>query len=412
MRYVRRQHEATPPFAWPPTREDLDLIEVVEADTLCRVHTRCDEPEPPPAVPPDLLIPVTPVRPVPTPLSNVEPLPTPTPPPASVSPVQAWAVGLAAGWMWLATRFDGNALLAAVAVLAISLSAYLSLRTAPVPAVDVGAPVADAPAVPLPRHPAIAFARLELGWFTPLPSTLAQPPAVRTRVSSPSAPVDRKTPGRRDAQARSYAPAQLRVARGPESTSRPQSSPPVATRTRTAPAAIAPPLALNTRRSPFLSNVIESMQTSRSAFVPTITPAVDTSRRERVTPTSTPLETRSRTAAPTAQSPAPQHQQIYAALHQYERAYAQLDAQAVRAVWPSVDARALERAFHDLKSQTLVFERCDIDVARAQAVAACRGRATYETRAGQQTARSEPREWTFTLQKSDEAWRIVSASAH
>jgi len=103
---------------------------------------------------------------------------------------------------------------------------------------------------------------------------------------------------------------------------------------------------------------------------------------------------------------------VRAALKEYERAYEQLDAKAVRAVWPSVDTRALERAFHDLKSQTLVFDRCDIDVARgSQAVAACSGRATYETRAGQQAARSEPREWTFTLQKSDEAWRIVSASA-
>ena len=29
----------------------------------------------------------------------------------------------------------------------------------------------------------------------------------------------------------------------------------------------------------------------------------------------------------------------------------------------------------------------------------------------QQAARSEPREWTFTLQKRDEAWRIVTAVA-
>ena len=105
-------------------------------------------------------------------------------------------------------------------------------------------------------------------------------------------------------------------------------------------------------------------------------------------------------------------QQIYAALHEYERAYGQLDANAVRAVWPSVDTRALERAFHDLKSQRLVFDQCDIELARGTATAACRGRATYETRAGQQSARSEPREWTFTLQKNDEAWRIVSATAH
>lgn len=116
-------------------------------------------------------------------------------------------------------------------------------------------------------------------------------------------------------------------------------------------------------------------------------------------------------AVVTAASGPQMQQQIYAALHEYERGYERLDADAVRAVWPSVDARALARAFHDLKSQTLVFDRCDIDVARVQAVAACRGRATYQTRVGEQAARTESREWTFKLRKSDEAWQIVSASA-
>jgi len=107
-----------------------------------------------------------------------------------------------------------------------------------------------------------------------------------------------------------------------------------------------------------------------------------------------------------------EQQQVYATLKQYERAYEQLDANAVRAVWPSVDTRALARAFHDLKSQALVFDRCDVSLATARAArAACRGRATYETRAGEQSARTEHLEWTFQLQKMNEEWRIVKASA-
>jgi hypothetical protein len=144
-----------------------------------------------------------------------------------------------------------------------------------------------------------------------------------------------------------------------------------------------------------------------------LAPLADAGNRARDRDLAAPLRPAESTHAPGASrtlSTQPD-QQIYAALHQYERAYERLDANAVRAVWPSVDAGALARAFRDLKSQTLEFDRCDIDVASARAKAACHGRATYETRAGEQAARTEPREWTFTLQKSNEAWRIVTASA-
>ncbi len=166
-----------------------------------------------------------------------------------------------------------------------------------------------------------------------------------------------------------------------------------------------------TARAPVVSHV-EDMKPSNVQTVASI--AGPGSRAPDLTPPaeSAYLPRAASVPRPAGTQPTESNQQIFAAIHQYERAYDRLDANAVRAVWPSVDARALERAFRDLKSQTLEFDRCDIDVASVRAKAACRGRATYETRAGEQAARTEPREWTFTLQKNHEAWHIVTATAN
>ena len=48
--------------------------------------------------------------------------------------------------------------------------------------------------------------------------------------------------------------------------------------------------------------------------------------------------------------------EIQRALGQYRNAYQRLDAEAARAVWPSVDVRALSRAFDSLESQQLEFD--------------------------------------------------------
>ena len=102
---------------------------------------------------------------------------------------------------------------------------------------------------------------------------------------------------------------------------------------------------------------------------------------------------------------------IRAALMRWRTAYSALDARAAREVWPTVDARALERAFQALKSQDLRFDRCDLTVAGGSAHAACSGRATYVPRVGNQSPRATPREWTFELKKRDQQWTIASARA-
>jgi hypothetical protein len=100
---------------------------------------------------------------------------------------------------------------------------------------------------------------------------------------------------------------------------------------------------------------------------------------------------------------------IRSTLTRFRTAYSQLDAGAARAVWPSVDTRALARAFQSLKSQDLRFDQCSLTVTGVRAQAACKGRAIYVPRIGDQSPRYTAREWTFELRKADERWTIASA---
>jgi hypothetical protein len=99
---------------------------------------------------------------------------------------------------------------------------------------------------------------------------------------------------------------------------------------------------------------------------------------------------------------------IEVTLRQYAKAYERLDARAATEVWPTVDRRALSRAFAGLASQTLVFRGCEV-VVRAGAItatASCRGSAEYVRKVGDARVHVEPRQWTFTLNKTAGEWRI------
>jgi hypothetical protein len=93
-------------------------------------------------------------------------------------------------------------------------------------------------------------------------------------------------------------------------------------------------------------------------------------------------------------------------LSAYARAYNQLDASAAHQVWPSVDERALARAFSTLSSQTISFADCKISVKGVTAIAACRGYATYVGNVGARAAHTEPRQWRFDLRRDDQGWKI------
>jgi hypothetical protein len=451
MLHARRFKDPVRGFAWPPTREDLELIEVVDAQTLRPVILQGDSSEASEATKPaeaagatrsagatgairlagatrpvsqDLLKPVTPV------LCN-------TGGTYAVDPEQTVPLPLSVVARRLArrVRIDPSWLIATGGALAIALSAYLSLWGSPSRA-GAGAelePVAPASQIsPSYALPAAPFPGVEMTWSPPAANASSHPPVERPR-SNGSPAVSPRLRSTRPAPA----PAQQVTAlRADAPHGRPVSA--VATAATAAAAAAGATGTsrnekLNEKQRPAQPRLLDTVGTlpvaSTAASIPTMPlgPAAEppSSVRVPVTPVSAPAVA---SPAPPGAPPEPgqpgqvgqpgkmgqtgqTQQQIVATLHQYERAYEQLDAKAVRAVWPSVDTRALARAFHDLKSQTLVFDRCDVDVARIQAVAACRGRATYETRAGEQASRTEPREWTFTLQKHDDAWRIVSASA-
>jgi hypothetical protein len=98
-------------------------------------------------------------------------------------------------------------------------------------------------------------------------------------------------------------------------------------------------------------------------------------------------------------------------LRRYARAYASLDASAAAAVWPTVDEKALARAFRDLASQNVSFDTCAIDIRGAVANASCQGEASYVVKVGSREQRTEPRTWRFELRRDGEAWKIENAEA-
>jgi hypothetical protein len=116
-------------------------------------------------------------------------------------------------------------------------------------------------------------------------------------------------------------------------------------------------------------------------------------------------------AAPALPATQRDETRVEAVLNEYARAYGQLDASAAREVWPSVDQRALARAFESLSSQSVSFDDCAIDVRGATANASCRGTASYVGKVGSGEPRIEPRTWRFELRRDGEAWKIENAEA-
>ena len=99
------------------------------------------------------------------------------------------------------------------------------------------------------------------------------------------------------------------------------------------------------------------------------------------------------------------------ALNRYQDAFSALDVNAAHAVWPSVDVKALAKAFDQLEEQTFDLEGCDITVTGARAEAACAGNARYVRKVGNRALRVEPRRWRFTLRQTSDQWVIDTVDA-
>ena len=93
-------------------------------------------------------------------------------------------------------------------------------------------------------------------------------------------------------------------------------------------------------------------------------------------------------------------------LSRYRSAYERLDAGAAKKIWPSLNERALARAFEGLESQDVEFSDCRLAVTGSRAQASCTGTARYVKRVGSKSSRPEPRQWTFKLKKESNTWQI------
>ncbi len=97
-------------------------------------------------------------------------------------------------------------------------------------------------------------------------------------------------------------------------------------------------------------------------------------------------------------------------LREYAQAFERLDVQAAKALWPTLDDRALQHAFQQLDGQQLRFASCGVSVSGRDANAWCRGDATYRPKVGSRTLRLTSREWTFNLSRDNDRWQIVNAT--
>jgi hypothetical protein len=114
---------------------------------------------------------------------------------------------------------------------------------------------------------------------------------------------------------------------------------------------------------------------------------------------------------PASTSAAVDQEDIQRVLGRYRSAFNDLDPAAAQTVWPSVNTRALEKAFDSLAEQGIEFNDCRITVTGVRAIAACAGSTRYVTKVGNRQPRTEPRRWTFNLRKADRQWLIDAVEA-
>jgi hypothetical protein len=114
---------------------------------------------------------------------------------------------------------------------------------------------------------------------------------------------------------------------------------------------------------------------------------------------------------PTESESAVQEYAVRRALTSYEKAYEGLDVAATAAVWPSVDRRALARAFDTLKFQGLNFKNCAITVVESSATARCNGTLQIIRKVGNSVPLTAEQEWVFKMRRLGADWKIEEVAA-
>jgi hypothetical protein len=276
----------------------------------------------------------------------------------------AFALGVLITWS-VVRRFDGPGPPGGSPRLSMSAPA----PAAPTPA-DAPAAAAPVPATPAPNDAVAATPR----------APAAPPPVV---AAPPAAPITRSTPR--------------------EST------------------AVPPPSAREPRRATTLDAPIAVAPAPPPAAVPAPEAAAAPPPAPPVPlPTPPAIVAAAPAAAAPAAPPAPvtpprptdvDQAAVIAAVREYEHAYEAMDVSATAAVWPSVDRRALTRAFGTLRSQALDLRNCQVTVAQDHATARCRGTVAYVPKIGQATPRTGRQEWVFHMRKIGDVWVIDGLDA-
>jgi hypothetical protein len=239
----------------------------------------------------------------------------------------------------------------------------------------------------------------------PDPPTL--PPAPQVRTEPPAARAsDAPSQAAGTAGVRRQEPAAPAARGGAAGSGARQAAPAPAVSRTPAPA---PPPAVTPEAPPTASSQPEP--SNAPAVVPEL-PAValdlsSTSGRAETLPAiSTPPPAAAREAPP----PAVNHEgRVRAVLNRYQTAYNDLDAAAAGGVWPTVDTRALARAFDGLTSQSVSLGQCNVQINGAAASADCRGQARWTPRVGG-GAQSASRRWRFELAQKGDDWVITQAT--
>jgi intracellular sulfur oxidation DsrE/DsrF family protein len=120
---------------------------------------------------------------------------------------------------------------------------------------------------------------------------------------------------------------------------------------------------------------------------------------------------REASAAPVAPVPSPGEERVRQTVLSYRDAYESLNADAAAAVWPSVDRRALTRAFATLKSQGLEFRQCAITMNDTRATVSCRGTLRVVPKVGSSAPLAAEQQWIFRMRRSGADWTIDDVSS-
>ena len=154
-----------------------------------------------------------------------------------------------------------------------------------------------------------------------------------------------------------------------------------------------------------------------SATVTTSRPPVDRapliiSSPPEITPVPTPVAKPAPAAvpAPPLSPEARETAAVEGVLERYRFAFSTLNS-GVSDFWPGVNSRALDKAFNELVEQRFEFDQCRVQVKGSQADATCTGRATFVTKVGDKTPRSQPRQWVFRLVQVGNRWIIDSVQS-